>query len=44
MAMIRRTGSLLAIVAALAAPVNGQDYFARLAARCTSQYFGRDKW
>jgi len=30
MAMIRRTGSLLAIVAALAAPANGQDYFARL--------------
>src|ERR1700730_1230225 len=27
MAMIRRTGSLLAIVAALAAPANGQDYF-----------------
>jgi hypothetical protein len=26
MAMIRRTGSLLAIVAALAAPANGQDY------------------
>ena len=30
MAMIRRTGSLFAIVAALAAPANGQDYFARL--------------
>src|SRR5262245_37828462 len=30
MAMIRRTGSLLAIVAVLAAPANGQDYFARL--------------
>jgi hypothetical protein len=30
MAMIRRTGSILAIVAALAAPANGQDYFARL--------------
>jgi len=30
MAMIRRTGSLLAIVAALAAPANGQDYFPRL--------------
>ena len=30
MAMIRRTGSLLAIVAALAAPANGQDYFAGL--------------
>lgn len=29
MAMIRRTGSLLAIVAALA-PANGEDYFARL--------------
>jgi hypothetical protein len=29
-ATIRRTGSLLAIVAALAAPANGQDYFARL--------------
>ena len=27
MAMIRRTGSLLAIVAALAAPANGQDYY-----------------
>ena len=31
MAMIRRTGSLLAIVATLAAPANGEDYFARLA-------------
>jgi hypothetical protein len=30
MALIGRTGSLLAIVAALAAPANGQDYFARL--------------
>jgi hypothetical protein len=30
MTLIGRTGSLLAIVAALAAPANGQDYFARL--------------
>ena len=30
MALIGRTGSLLAIVAALAAPANGQDYFASL--------------
>jgi hypothetical protein len=30
MAMIRHTGSLLAIVAALAAPANGEEYFARL--------------
>ena len=30
MALISRTGILLAIVAALAAPANGQDYFARL--------------
>ncbi len=30
MAMIRRCANFLAIVAALAAPANGQDYFARL--------------